>query len=198
MPIKNKQINKKLQMFFNEYKIPDTLSIPFFIDGYYETVLFKNKEFYCNFYSNQIANMWNDIYYNKDTLISFLINKDYDLEILEEVFRSDYTSMLKSLSLINSMCNSNEVLFGKQNILYKNRIIDFLKETKPKIHLSKNKDLVSFQDLSYLSEQEIDTCFEKKEFIFISNKNINKTNTTSIEIDDNLFVLWRFTATFQR
>jgi len=193
MPIKNKPLNTKLQIFFNEYIIPDQLKIPYFIDGYYETTLFINKTFYCDFYSKQIANMWNDIYHNKDTIISFLLNKNnVNLELLEESFIGEYPCMLKTVSLINSMCSSDEVLFGKQTVLHRNRIIEFLKESKPNIVSYKNnKELVSFQDLTHLTNDEITSCFKNDKFVFISNNNIQKHNTTSIQIDENLFVLWR-------
>ena len=191
MPIKNKQLNNRLKLFFNEYSIPDELSVPYFIDGYYETLLFENKIFYCNFYSKQIASMWNDIYYNNDTILNFLKNNNIDLQLLEEAFIGNHASMLKSISLLNSMCSSDEVLFGKQTTLHKNKIINFLKERKPKIFLSKNEKLVCFQDLKYLSDVETDSCFKNHKFVFISDKNIKKQNTTSIQIDENLFVLWR-------
>tara|TARA_R100000152_G_C6758163_1_gene182034 strand:- start:495 stop:1094 length:600 start_codon:yes stop_codon:yes gene_type:complete len=192
--LKNREVSKKLIMFFNEYQIPDEFFVPFLVDGFYETEVLTSKTFYCDFYSTMFCQLWNDLVYNRNLLVGFLYqNKPIDVEILKEHLTDNQVDSLLSVSLLSYLYEAgpNELLKNPTSCHSESILIQLRKQVT-NIKKKEGNTLPAFQDLKFLSDEQIKNCYNNKKFVFISEE-IEKINKEYpiFEIDDSLFLTWK-------
>ncbi len=194
MNIKNRKISPSLVCFFKEYKIPDDLYVPFLCDGFYETEVLKDKTFYCDFYSDKFSNLWDELVFNKNMLIKFFqINKPFETELMSNYFLSNNQTSFTSVCLLNHLfAGGRKYLLMTPKRCHSELILPELYKPINNIKAKEIKNLVAFQDLTYLSENQIKDCYKHESFIFICDceEKINKTYS-AFQIDDGLFVTWK-------
>tara|TARA_B100001094_G_scaffold318423_1_gene361975 strand:+ start:1378 stop:1965 length:588 start_codon:yes stop_codon:yes gene_type:complete len=192
--IKNRKINQNLLLFFHEYQIPDEFYVPYLVDGFYETEILTNKVFYCNFYSTIFKQLWNDLVFNRRTLVRFLYqNKPIDVEILKGHFVDKEFDSLLTISLLNFLQEAgSDELLKNPNVCHSESILVQLRNQITNIKKKENQKLPVFQDFKFLTDEQIKSCYKNENFFFIS-EDINKINQEFpiFEIDNSLFVTWK-------
>jgi hypothetical protein len=194
MNIKKRKISPTLIYFFEEYKIPDELYVPFLCDGFYETEVLKNKTFYCDFYSSSFRFMWNDLVYNKEVLIKFLqLNKPIDLDLMQQHFLSKSEDRFSTVCLLNFLsAGGRHSLIETPRVCHIETILPELYKPINNLKPKEKTNLTIFQDLTYLSDNQLENCYSHDSFVFISDcdDKIDKTYS-AFQIDDDLFVTWK-------
>ena len=192
-------IEQVLKRFVSDKKI----YVPFLYDGYFETTLSDNNVVSCRPGDKKFECLWSTLQENPASLSTMLENL-----ILAEEYEANYSEVLKaqkgalpiSFTLMN-MCKRSDdrnllgALSKERGEVFNPDFLLSLSDYKLPFDLvlSPQQECFMFQDLTYLSSDEITTLNPKHNFIFVTN---NKQHLfffdgeNCLAVEDH-FLIWR-------
>ena len=177
--------------------------MPFLYDGYFETTLSNNNELLCKPGDKNFKCLWVTLQENPaalSTMLRDLILAEEDEANFSEVLKVQKGLLPISFTLMN-MCKRSDdrnllgTLSKARDEVFDPSFLSSLSEYSIPFELAKSPqpERFMFQDLSYLSNDEIETLKPKHNFVFVTNRKehlffFDGENCSAVE---DHFLIWR-------
>ena len=188
-----------LKEFINNKEI----YVPYLYDGNFETVLSKNNSLYCRPGDKNFEVLWKTLENNAAALSTMIrdtaLPEEHEVSF-PQILKIQKGGLPKCFTLMN-MCKRSDdknLLGGlcksREDVFHSNFLTSLSAYQIPfKLVDLPRTDKFLFQDLTYLSDDEIQTIKPKANFVFITNKSehlyfFDGENCSAVE---DHFLIWR-------
>ena len=201
--IKDRTKLDNIEHVLKKFVFDKKIYVPFLYDGYLETTLSKNNELSCRPGDKNFTCLWSTLQCNTIALSDML--SDVVLQPKQERNFSELLKIQKgelpiSFTLMNMCRRSDDLsLLGaltktREEAFHSGFLVSLNKYEPPfELTLTAKPERFMFQDLSYLSSDEIQTLKPKHNFVFVTNRKehlffFDGENCSAVE---EHFLIWR-------
>tara|TARA_Y100001937_G_scaffold127121_1_gene198338 strand:- start:5101 stop:5718 length:618 start_codon:yes stop_codon:yes gene_type:complete len=201
--VKERTQTEKVISFLSTFKTEKTIYVPMLQDGVIESSLSVNNKLLCKPADENFKVLWEILKEQPKSLSRFIEIYQDPSETsasLSKVLEIQQTKLPKAYTLL-SLCRRSEEstlmggkLLDKQKVFTQKYISELQKYSVP-FDLTKvaPKDCLTFQDLTYLTIDEVQSLKDTENLLFITNnkEHIYYFDGADCSLIDNYYLIWR-------